>query len=310
MKLAAFPKCFMDALVVERTMSVFDWIDMAAGLDVDGLELYSGFLESFEPDYLDRVRQAVERRGFAVPMLCCSPDFTQTDRAAWRQEVEREGRMIDAAARLGAGFCRALSGQRRPGLSREEGVHRVVEAIEELLPQAERRRVVLALENHYKDNYWQYPEFAQKSDLFLAIVERVPSPWFGVQYDPSNAVIAGEDPIRLLERVKERVVTVHASDRFLKPGYTLEDLAQAEEGPGYAAMLVHGVTGRGLNDYPRIFSLLHEAGFDGWISIEDGMNGLDEIRASARFLRGLMAGEATAQAATGARSSQKPWRSL
>ena len=288
MKLAAFPKCFMDALVVERTMSVFDWIEMAAGLDVDGLELYAGFLESSEPGYLDRVREATERRGFAIPMLCCSPDFTQTGRAAWRREVERERRMIDVAARLGAGFCRVLSGQRRPGVSREEGVRWVVEAIEELLPYAEQQSVVLALENHYKDNYWQYPEFAQKSDLFLAIVERIRSPWFGVQYDPSNAVLAGEDPIRLLEQVKERVVTMHASDRFLMPGYTLEDLARAEEGPGYAAMLVHGVTGRGLNDYPRIFSLLREAGFDGWISIEDGMNGLEEIRASAQFLRGLM----------------------
>jgi sugar phosphate isomerase/epimerase len=89
--------------------------------------------------------------------------------------------------------------------------------------------------------------------------------------------------------VKHRVVTMHASDRFLKPGHTLEELRQAEEGPGYTAILVHGVTGGGLNDYPRIFALLREAGFDGWISIEDGMNGLEEIRESAQFLRGLMA---------------------
>jgi sugar phosphate isomerase/epimerase len=84
-------------------------------------------------------------------------------------------------------------------------------------------------------------------------------------------------------------VTMHASDRFLKPGHTLEELRQAEEGPGYAAILVHGVTGRGMNDYARIFALLREAGFDGWISIEDGMNGLEEIRESAQFLRGMMA---------------------
>jgi sugar phosphate isomerase/epimerase len=46
--------------------------------------------------------------------------------------------------------------------------------------------------------------------------------------------------------------------------------------------------GQGLNDYPRIFAILREVGYTGWISIEDGMNGLEEIRASAVFLRGMM----------------------
>jgi sugar phosphate isomerase/epimerase len=153
------------------------------------------------------------------------------------------------------------------------------------------------MENHYKDGYWQHPEFAQKSDVFMEIITRIQSPWFGVQFDPSNAVVAGEDPVELLQQLKERVVTMHASDRYLKPGFTLEDLKQAEEGPGYASILVHGATGRGLNDYPGIFRLLREAGFDGWISIEDGMNGLEEIRESARFLRGMMAADSSQQSA-------------
>lgn len=288
MKLAAFPKCYMDALCVDRSLSVFDWIEMASGLGVDGLEMYPGFFTSLEGAYLDRVRAAIERHGMTMPMLCCSPDFTHPDASVRRDEIARERQMIDVTARLGGGFCRVLSGQRRPDVARDEGIGRVVHAIEELLPYAGSRSVVLAMENHYKDGYWQYPEFAQKSDVFLEIVERIRSPWFGVQFDPSNAVVAGEDPVGLLERVKGRVVTMHASDRFLKPGYTLEDLTKAEEGPGYATILVHGVTGRGLNNYGRIFELLREAGFNGWISIEDGMNGLEEIRESANFLRGLM----------------------
>jgi sugar phosphate isomerase/epimerase len=288
MNLSAFPKCYMDALCVDRSMSVFDWIEMAAGLEVDGLEMYPGFFTSLENEYLDRIRAAIERHGMSMPMLCCSPDFTEPDDGAWQREIERERSMIDVTARLGGRFCRMLSGQRRPEVSRETGVGRVVQAIEEVLPHAESQGVVLAIENHYKDGYWQFPEFAQKSDVFLEIVDRIRSPWFGVQFDPSNAVVAGEDPIDLLQKVKDRVVTMHASDRYLKPGFTLDDLKTAEEGPGYAAILVHGVTGRGMNDYPRIFSILREAGFDGWISIEDGMNGLEEIRESARFLRKLM----------------------
>ena len=288
MKLAAFPKCFMDALVVHRTMSVFDWIAMAANLGVDGLEMYDGFFESLDGAYLDRVRAALEQRRLAMPMLCVSPDFTQPDAAARRREVEREKQMIDVTARLGGGFCRVLSGQRRPEVSRQQGIAWVVECIESLLDSAGRKNVVLAIENHYKDNYWKHPEFAQKEDVFLEIVNRIPSPGFGVQYDPSNALVAGEDPLALLEKVKHRVVTMHASDRHLKPGHTLEELRAAEDSVGYAAILTHGVVGKGMNDYPKVFAMLRGAGFDGWVSIEDGLNGLEEIRQSAEFLRRLM----------------------
>lgn len=287
MKLAAFPKCFMDQLVRDRTMTVFDWIEMAADLPIDGLELYDGFLASLEEAYLEKVRQALARRHLAMPMLCCSPDFTRPD-AERRQEIARERRLIEVTAILGGQSCRVLSGQRRPEVTRAQGVRWVVESIKELLPYAAEKKVVLALENHYKDNYWQYPEFAQKRDVFLEIVNQIDSPWFGVQYDPSNAIVAGEDPLELLECVKHRVVTMHASDRFLKPGHTLEELRRIEDSVGYAAILSHGVIGQGLNDYPRIFRLLREVGYQGWVSIEDGLNGLEEIRASAEFLRPLM----------------------
>lgn len=288
MKLAAFPKCFMDQLVVDRSMSLFDWLEMSADLPIEGLEFYDGFLESLEEGYLEKVRSALEKRRLKMPMLCCSPDFTKPDIDERRREVERERRMIEVTARLGGKFCRVLSGQRRPGISLPQGVGWVVECVRELLDYAAEKKVVLAMENHYKDNYWAYPEFAQKREVFLEIVNQIESPWFGVQYDPSNAILAGEDPIELLEQVRHRVVTMHASDRFLKPGHTLDELRGLEDSVGYASFLAHGVIGQGLNDYPRIFRILRETGYDGWISIEDGMNGLEEIRASAEFLLRLM----------------------
>jgi sugar phosphate isomerase/epimerase len=176
-----------------------------------------------------------------------------------------------------------LSGQRRPGLARRDGVAQVVRVLKSLLPFAEEHGVILTMENHYKDNYWEYPEFAQKMDVFIEIVDQIDSPWFGVNFDPSNAILAGEDPLALLERVKERVVTMHASDRYLKSG-TIEDLRKEETTIGYADRLAHGVIGKGLNDYDRIFSTLRSVGFDSWISIEDGMNGMDDLRESVRFL--------------------------
>jgi sugar phosphate isomerase/epimerase len=292
-RLAAFPKCYMDELCVMHSMSLFDWIAMASTLGVEGLEMYPGFFASLEQAYLREVREELRRRSLLMPMLCASPDFTQPDPPARRAEVERHKTWIDLVAFFDAPpprTCRVLSGQRRPEVCEGDGVAMVVECIQELLPYAAERGVILALENHYKDNYWTHPEFAQHLRLFRRIVEAVDSPWFGVNYDPSNAILAGEDPLEVLDAVKHRVVSMHASDRGLLPGHTLEELRAQEDSVGYASILRHGEVGTGLNDYPAIFRMLRSAGFDGWVSIEDGMNGLDEIRRSADFLRATLAG--------------------
>ena len=282
-KLAAFPKCFVEELCVQHTMTLFDWIEMASTLGVDGLEFYSGFLKG-DPGFLSEIKKRLEHHGLVMPMLCCSPDFTQPDPELLNAEFEREKRMIKLTAFFGGKFCRVLSGQRYPGLSREAGVSQVVRILKSLLPSAEEHGVVLTMENHYKDNFWRYPEFAQKMDVFLEIVEQIDSPWFGVNFDPSNTVLAGEDPVELLNKVKHRVVSMHASDRYLTSG-TIEDLRKEENEIGYASRLSHGVIGKGVNDYDAIFGILRDVEFDSWISIEDGMNGMDEMRESVGFLR-------------------------
>ena len=124
---------------------------------------------------------------------------------------------------------------------------------------------------------------AQLNDAHLAI--EIDHPRFGVNYDPSNAFLAGDDPLELLRRVKHRVVTMHASNRSLVSG-TLEDLRREENNAtGYAKRLRHGAIGRGLNDYDAIFTELRSVGFDGWISIEDGVDGMDQLVESVAFLR-------------------------
>jgi len=283
-KLAAFPKAFMDELCIDGSMSLAEWIAKAAMLDVDGLEFYSGFLDLVDESKWAEYRQLAAEHDLQIPMLCCSPDFTHPDPDYRREQIETEKRHIEMTAALGGSYCRVLSGQRRPEISREQGITLAAECIEACLPHAEAAGVTLILENHYKDNYWQYPEFAQHADVFCELVDRIDSPHFGVNYDPSNTLLAGEDPLELLRRVKHRVVTMHASDRYLAEG-TIEDLRREEDSVGYANRLKHGEIGKGLNDYDAIFAVLKSAGFDGWISIEDGVEGMEQLARSAEFLR-------------------------
>ena len=287
-KLAAFPKAFMQALCKDGSMKLSEWIALASKLDIDGLEWYAGFLEMADESRWPDFRKQVEDRGKVIPMMCCSPDFTHPDKTFRNKEIEKQKRWIDMTHVLGGSYCRVLSGQRRPELSIDAGVKLAAECIEACIPYAQERGIVLIIENHYKDDFWEYPEFAQKMDVFCKLVDSIHHPNFGVNYDPSNTYLAGEDPLELLRRVSHRVVTMHASDRYLKEG-TIEDLRKEEGGAaGYAKRLSHGEIGKGLNDYNAIFTELKQKGFDGWISIEDGVDGMDQLERSVAFLRRKM----------------------
>lgn len=284
-RLAVFPKAFMQALCKDGTMTVSEWIRLATTLDIDGLEWYAGFLEMADEENWSRFRNEVEQHGKTIPMMCCSPDFTNPDRVFRENEIQKQKHWIDMTAKLGGSYCRVLSGQRREGLTEEEGLTLAADSIKACLPYAKERGITLILENHYKDDFWTYPEFAQKADVFCKLVDRIDHPNFGVNYDPSNTYIAGEDPLDLLRRISHRVVTMHASDRYLAEG-TLDDLRKEEGGSvGYARRLRHGEIGKGLNDYDAIFTELKRVGFNGWISIEDGVEGMEQLERSVAFLR-------------------------
>jgi sugar phosphate isomerase/epimerase len=193
LKLSAFPKCYIDQIAGECSLSIFDWIEMARSLDADGLEMYDGFFTSLDTAYLDRVAEAIHDAGFAMPMLCCSPDFTNSDSDGRKRAIEREAEMIRVTRRLGGpgAVCRVLSGQRYPDLDRWQGLEWVIGCIEQVLPVAREHDVVLGLENHYKDSFWKYPEFAQKQDVFLELLNAIAErKHFGIQYDPSAACLS------------------------------------------------------------------------------------------------------------------------
>jgi sugar phosphate isomerase/epimerase len=279
-RISVFPKCYFHELYTGR-MDYLEWLRQAGTLGAEGIEHYDGFFKvGVAP-----VRQVLRQTGQISSMLCFSPDFTHPDADERQRQVERQCAAIDLCVSLDIRHCRTLSGQRFPGMTRREGIERTLEGVRRSLDYAEKCNVLLCMENHYKDGAWQYPEFAQPEDIFLEIIGQINSAHFGIQYDPSNATVGGFDPIKFLEKVKTRVVTMHASDRCLIPGATLDELRQSDGSIGYSSKLLHGETGKGLNDYDAIFRILRSVNFTGWISVEDGMNGMDELRRSVAFLK-------------------------
>ena len=179
-RISVFPKFQFDDLVA-RTASFEGWIHDAATLGGEGIEHYDGFFTSLAPEGVTPIAKAVAAAGQVTSMICFSPDFTHPDPEERRRQVERQKAAIDLTLQLGARHCRTLSGQRYPGLTRDDGVRRTLEGIRRSLEYAERHDVVLCMENHYKDGTWRYPEFAQPEDTFLEIIG---------QLDPGDFILA------------------------------------------------------------------------------------------------------------------------
>ncbi len=250
MKLSCNPVIYFKEMVLERTMSHEDWFRQAAGYDLFGTEIYHRCMESHDPAYLERIKDSLQRYWLRISQYSCSPDLCHPDREVRAEEVRKLKANIAVAAQLGAPSVRVTAGQAHPGLTREQGIQNTVESLRECLALADERGVSLAYENHYKDYFWEYPDFSQPHEIFLEILNALWDTSLKVNFDCSNPIMNGEDPIPLLRQVVDRVVQVHCGDRQVYGQYT------------------HAVPGEGLVNYPALFEVLQDAGYNGWLSIE------------------------------------------
>src|SRR5947209_13184807 len=145
-RISVFPKCYFDDLY-RGTMDYLDWLRQAATLGAEGVEHYDGYFKSLDAAGIEPVRRTLAETGQVSSMLCFSPDFTHPDPAERQHQLQRQQAAIDLCVSLGIRHCRTLSGQRYPEMSRREGIERTVEGIRRSLDHAEKRAVVLCLEN-------------------------------------------------------------------------------------------------------------------------------------------------------------------
>ena len=126
-------------------------------------------------------------------------------------------------------YCRVLSGQRRPELSIDEGVKLAADCIQMFALCSRKETLHSYWKIIIKMTFGSILSLHKRRMCFVNWSTSNSSSYFGVNYDPSNTYLAGEDPLELLKRVSHRVVTMHASDRYLKEG-TIEDLRKEEGG--------------------------------------------------------------------------------
>jgi sugar phosphate isomerase/epimerase len=180
LKLGLAAYSFRDFLTGKKKpeMTLFDFIDLAAGLPLDGVELTSYYFASTDDPYLDKLKAHAAAKKLAISGVPVGNNFCVRDEAKRRAEIDHVKAWVGRAARLGAGTVRIFAGSREKGDTLADAQKRVVAALEECCPVAEKAGVILALENH--------GGITDTAEHLLDLVKPVNSPALGVNIDTGN----------------------------------------------------------------------------------------------------------------------------
>ena len=249
--LAWNPIRFITTMIADGAPTLPEWFAMAQSHQLTHVELYFGILGGFDEAHVRQVRQWLDDASLQVSMFTIAPDFTHPDRDERERQVEDTRKKLELAAILQAPVVRITAGCVHPEVSTDEGINLAAEYLARMTDYSESLDVTLAFENHYKDRLWTNQDFAHPTETFLAIYDRLRDTPVKVNFDMSNQLMSGEDPLLVLDHVRDKIVHIHANDR-------------------HTGSYQHAVCGDGDLDFDGIFSRLAAIPYAGPISLEDG----------------------------------------
>lgn len=176
----------------QPTLTLKDFIDDCAKLDLDGTELTSYYFpKEITPTYLHGLRQQAFRLGLDISGTAIGNEFGHPKGEKRDAEIAKAKQWIEHAATLDAPVIRIFAGHQQKGQSADEAHSLMVSAIEECCDYAGKHGVYLALENHGGPT--------ATADGLLKFVHDIDSPWFGVNLDGGN--FRGDDAYDQLARI-------------------------------------------------------------------------------------------------------------
>lgn len=188
----------------QPTMTLFEFIDLAAGLPVEAVELTSYYWAETTDAYLEKLKAHAAGKKLAISGVPVGNNFCLKDDAKRKAQIQSVKDWTERAAKVGAKTVRIFAGNLEKGDTLEEAQKRVVDAMNECCAVAEKLGVMLALENH--GGITDTPEH------LLDLVKPVKSKALGVNIDTGNfrtadpyADIAKIAPYGVVSQVKTEV---------------------------------------------------------------------------------------------------------
>ncbi len=241
-------------------MDAEGFVNYCAELGADGVDILDS--QCYAWFWKDQARESkalpgwLQQAGIKLAAYATGNNFAKFNEDDWRAQVAVVKAALNEAAELGAPVLRIFGGHHEdnggePGMQTHAGLPLIARGIEACLPDAERRGVVLALENHGR-----LPGHSYEVRMLL---DQFNSRFLQCTFDCANFMGANmdepENPLHAYANLRGRIAHVHVKDS----GPAL---------PGNRNRRQAYVAGRGDVPLRQFAALLENDRYGGYCSLE------------------------------------------
>ena len=206
----------------KKTMTLFDFIDLAATYPLDAVELTAYYFEKTTPEYLAAIKGRCTKLGLDVSGTAVGNNFCVKEPEKLKEQIDMVKKWVEHTSFLGGKTIRIFAGNVKKGDDEEAARKQCIAAFEETCDFAGKYGIYLALENH--------GGITGTSEQMLALINGVKSKWFGVNFDTGN--FQTEDPFADLEKIAPYAVVSQIKTEMYPKGKRVEaDLGKTPGNP-------------------------------------------------------------------------------
>jgi sugar phosphate isomerase/epimerase len=221
----------------------------------------------FDKGEAQRVQELAAQYNVSISGLGYYPNPLAPDEAEAQIYVEHIKQVILAAELLGLSVVNTFVG-RDWSKSLDDNWPRFVRTWTPLIAFAEDHGVRIGIENcpmlFTKDEWPGGKNLATSPAIWRRMFEAIPSPNFGLNYDPSHMIWQHMDYLAPLREFKERLVHLHAKDARLDRSKLDQVGVMAHPNEYHTPKL----PGMGDVDWGKFFSTLTDTGYSGPVCVE------------------------------------------
>ncbi len=268
---AILPELSLEEVLAFAAETGFDCVEIMCWPEGKAERRYAGVthinVAGFDRAAADKVQVLVARYGVQISGLGYYPNPLVADAAARVTYRDHIKALIQAAALLGVNVANTFIG-RDQTRSLEANLQEFAQVWPDIIRWAEAHDVKVGIENCpmlFTEDEWPGGQnLAFSPAVWRRMFEIVPSPHFGLNFDPSHLVWQQMDYAAAIRNFADRFVHVHAKDVRVDK-HRLDEVGILATPLEYHTPKLPGL---GQVDWGLFYSVLTDAGYDGPVCIE------------------------------------------